>query len=234
MNQNSKQCRVVEKLAVYLHVRNFELWGLPYPHPFTDQEEILHARWHLSCVTTVQPETAHLMEFGNSKGSHTSPLHKSAWNLACDNESTVCSFTSNFTRIGTSRHTYKTLRPETPKCARFWNIWGLPYPPSTDRGEIWHTAVNLWYALPRQTLLCLACSIRSEKLRYMFFHAKLYFYDDVSSPAVKPPILGDACIRVRIKYFLQFHDLWTLLNKIREGVALSPLSILHKTHWYAN
>ena len=52
--------------------------------------------------------------------------------------------------------------------------------------------------------------------------------------AVKPPILGDACIRVCIKYFLQFHDLWTLLNKIREGVALSPLSILHKTHWYAN
>jgi len=28
--------------------------------------------------------------------------------------------------------------------------------------------------------------------------------------------------------FLQFHDLWTLLNKIREGVALSSLSILHK------
>jgi len=48
------------------------------------------------------------------------------------------------------------------------------------------------------------------------------------SPAVKPPILGDACIRVRIKYFLQFHDLWTILSKIREGVALSPLSILHK------
>ena len=54
------------------------------------------------------------------------------------------------------------------------------------------------------------------------------------SPAVKPSILSDACIRVRIKYFLQFHDLSTLLNKIREGVALSPLSILHKTHWYAN
>jgi len=50
------------------------------------------------------------------------------------------------------------------------------------------------------------------------------------SPAVKPPILGDVCIRVRIKYFLQFHDLWTLLNKIREGVTLTPLSILHKTH----
>ena len=49
-----------------------------------------------------------------------------------------------------------------------------------------------------------------------------------NSPAVKPPILNDACIGVRIKYFLQFHDLWTLLNKIREGVALSPLSILHK------
>ena len=32
------------------------------------------------------------------------------------------------------------------------------------------------------------------------------------------------------KIFLHFHDLWTLLNKIREGVALSPLSILHKTH----
>jgi len=27
------------------------------------------------------------------------------------------------------------------------------------------------------------------------------------------------------KIFLHFHDLWTLLNKIREGVALSPLSI---------
>ena len=32
------------------------------------------------------------------------------------------------------------------------------------------------------------------------------------------------------KIFLHFHDLWTLLNKIRECVALSPLSILHKTH----
>ena len=32
------------------------------------------------------------------------------------------------------------------------------------------------------------------------------------------------------KIFLHFHDLWTLLNKIREGVALSPLSVLHKTH----
>ena len=32
------------------------------------------------------------------------------------------------------------------------------------------------------------------------------------------------------KLFLHFHDLSTLLNKIREGVALSPLSILHKTH----
>ena len=51
----------------------------------------------------------------------------------------------------------------------------------------------------------------------------------IINPAVKAPILSDACIRVRIKYFLQFHDLWTLLNKIREGVALSPLSILHKT-----
>ena len=30
------------------------------------------------------------------------------------------------------------------------------------------------------------------------------------------------------KIFLHFLDLWTLLNKIREGVALSPLSILHK------
>jgi len=48
----------------------------------------------------------------------------------------------------------------------------------------------------------------------------------IVSPDVKPPILGDACIRVRIKYFYS----WTLLNKIREGVALSPLSILHKTH----
>ena len=36
------------------------------------------------------------------------------------------------------------------------------------------------------------------------------------------------------KTFLHFHDLSTLLNKIREGVALSPLSILHKTHLYAN
>ena len=32
------------------------------------------------------------------------------------------------------------------------------------------------------------------------------------------------------KIFLHFHDLSSLLNKIREGVALSPLSILHKTH----
>jgi len=32
------------------------------------------------------------------------------------------------------------------------------------------------------------------------------------------------------KIFLHFHDLWTILNKIREGVALSLLSILHKTH----
>ena len=32
------------------------------------------------------------------------------------------------------------------------------------------------------------------------------------------------------KIFLQFQGLWTLLNKIRDGVALSPLSILHKTH----
>jgi len=32
------------------------------------------------------------------------------------------------------------------------------------------------------------------------------------------------------KIFLHFHDLWTLLNKIREDVALSPLSVLHKTH----
>ena len=32
------------------------------------------------------------------------------------------------------------------------------------------------------------------------------------------------------KIFLHFHDLLALLNKIREGVALSPLSILHKTH----
>ena len=32
------------------------------------------------------------------------------------------------------------------------------------------------------------------------------------------------------KIFLHFHDLWTLLNKIRAGVALSPLSVLHKTH----
>ena len=32
------------------------------------------------------------------------------------------------------------------------------------------------------------------------------------------------------KIFLHFHDLWTLLNKIREGVAPSPLSVLHKTH----
>ena len=36
------------------------------------------------------------------------------------------------------------------------------------------------------------------------------------------------------KIFLHFHDLSTLLNNIREGVALSSLSILHKTHWYAN
>ena len=36
------------------------------------------------------------------------------------------------------------------------------------------------------------------------------------------------------KIFLHFHDLSTILNKIREGVALSPLSILHKTHLYAN
>ena len=27
------------------------------------------------------------------------------------------------------------------------------------------------------------------------------------------------------KIFLHFHQLWTLLNKIREGVALSPLRI---------
>ena len=32
------------------------------------------------------------------------------------------------------------------------------------------------------------------------------------------------------KIFLYFHDFWALLNKISEGVALSPLSILHKTH----
>ena len=32
------------------------------------------------------------------------------------------------------------------------------------------------------------------------------------------------------KIFLHFHDLSTLLNKIREGVALSTLSILHITH----
>ena len=32
------------------------------------------------------------------------------------------------------------------------------------------------------------------------------------------------------KIFLHFHDLWILLNKIREGVVLSFLNILHKTH----
>jgi len=32
------------------------------------------------------------------------------------------------------------------------------------------------------------------------------------------------------KIFLQFQGLWTLIDKIREGVALTPLSILHKTH----
>ena len=32
------------------------------------------------------------------------------------------------------------------------------------------------------------------------------------------------------KIFLQFQGLWTLLSKITEGVALTPLSILHKTH----
>jgi len=36
------------------------------------------------------------------------------------------------------------------------------------------------------------------------------------------------------KIFLHFHQLWTLLNKIREGVALSPLRIFYKTHSYAN
>ena len=32
------------------------------------------------------------------------------------------------------------------------------------------------------------------------------------------------------KIFLHFHDIWTLLNKVREDVALSPLRILHKIH----
>jgi len=36
------------------------------------------------------------------------------------------------------------------------------------------------------------------------------------------------------KIFLHFHHLWTLLSKIREGVALSPLSIFYETHLYAN
>ena len=36
------------------------------------------------------------------------------------------------------------------------------------------------------------------------------------------------------KIFLHFHQLWTLLSKIREGVALSLLRIFYKTHLYAN
>jgi len=36
------------------------------------------------------------------------------------------------------------------------------------------------------------------------------------------------------KIFLHYHQLWTLLSKIREGVALSPLRIFYKTHLYAN
>ena len=65
-----------------------------------------------------------------------------------------------------------------------------------------------------------------------------FHYTDQSRPTdklriVRPSDRGTVHSRPH-KIFLHFHDLLTLLNKIREGVALSPLSILHKTHWYAN
>ena len=56
---------------------------------------------------------------------------------------------------------------------------------------------------------------------------------NVASTVVRPSGRGTVHWRPH-KIFLHFHDLSTLLNKIREGVALSPLSILHKTHLYAN
>ena len=46
---------------------------------------------------------------------------------------------------------------------------------------------------------------------------------------VRPSVRGTVHSRPH-KIFLHFHDLSTILNKIREGVALSPLSILHKSH----
>ena len=90
--------------------------------------------------------------------------------------------------------------------------------------------IVLWISLS-QACLCYVMEVFAATVsilkKYIIFAID---WGCLFSPAVKPPILGDGCIRVRIKYFLQFHDLQTLLNKIREGVTLSPLSILHKTH----
>ena len=63
-----------------------------------------------------------------------------------------------------------------------------------------------------------------------FFLFSSFFLRLISAVAelVRPSGRGTVHSRPH-KIFLHFHDLWALLNKIREGVALSPLSILHKT-----
>ena len=76
----------------------------------------------------------------------------------------------------------------------------------------------------------LTATIRSDSQYRTPPHTPHY---DGSTIIVRPSGRGTVHWRPH-EIFLQFHGLSTLLNKIREGVALSPLSILHKTHLYAN
>ena len=78
-------------------------------------------------------------------------------------------------------------------------------------------------------------NIKMTKLQKSFFVIKhklcsyVHYMSITMDNIVRPSGRGTVHSRPH-KIFLHFHDLSTLLNNIREGVALSPLSILHKTH----
>jgi len=53
--------------------QTFSFWGLPHPHPFTNQGKISCVR--LQSVANARPETTNLIPFGNSGITHQPTSH---------------------------------------------------------------------------------------------------------------------------------------------------------------
>ena len=57
-------------------------------------------------IAPIASSSRRLAEFGNFNGFYTNRLHRSAWNLTCEREPMVFSFTLNFTTFGAINCTF--------------------------------------------------------------------------------------------------------------------------------